>query len=509
MIGHRDMQLNDYVDILRRRKWVLVIPTVLGCALAFGVSLLLPERYTSQALVLVEQQKVPEAYVRSVVTEELNQRLTSMKQQVLSRSQLQSIIERLGIYRNEVGSVPMEELVDRLRQGVIVTPIQPIIRQSRNTDLPGFYVAFTAPDPRTAQLVCAEITSKFLEQDLRRREARAQGTTDFLARQLEEAKKNLDDQDKKLADFKRQYIGQLPEQEQTNMNILMGLNTQMDAVTQLIIRTRQDKTYLDSILAQQLAAWKAGQSGGNPATMEQQLTAAQDQLLVLQGRYTDNHPDVVKLKKEIEQIKNRIAEASANAQKPSGTEAKAGLVEPPEIQQLRGQIHLAEQTIRDKTLQQERMQEQIRVYQSRVQLSPIVEQKYKELTRDYQTALNFYNEMLSKKTQSEMATDLERRQQGEQFRVMDAPGLPERPSFPNRPLMAAGGLGGGLALGLGLVLLLELKDHSLRTERDVEACLNLVVLAMMPVVGEFKNGKRPKESSRPEVEKGLRVRAGV
>jgi uncharacterized protein involved in exopolysaccharide biosynthesis len=165
---------------------------------------------------------------------------------------------------------------------------------------------------------------------------------------------------------------------------------------------------------------------------------------------------------------------------------KVALVEPPRIQQLRAQIFQYEQIIQEKNREQEQLKQQIKLLQARLQLSPQVEQEFKELTRDYQTALEFYNELLKKRTLSAMATDLERRQQSEQFRVLDQASLPDRPSFPNRPLFALGGLGGGLALGLGMAFVLEARDRSLRTERDVEFYLRVPSLALIPSVASGK-----------------------
>jgi len=484
MIGHREMSVDDYLAILRRRLWIIVIPAVLGPAIAYGVSLLLPEQYTSQTLVLVEQQKVPESYVRSVVTDELNTRLGTMREQILSRARLQPIIERFGLFRDEVGRLSMEEMVGRLRSGIKITPVRPMTT-SRNNELPGFYISFTASEPRTAQQVCAEITSMFMEENLKLREQRAEGTTQFLQKQLDEAKAKLDEQDKRLAVFKGRYVGQLPGQEQTNLNVLMGLNTQLEAVTTALNRLQQDKTYAESLLAQQIQAWEASQTGTNPDTLEQQLAALQNSLVTLQARYTEDHPDVIKVKNDIAQLQKKIdqvrAERTAN---PEEKPQRTTLTQPVQIQQLRNQIHVFEQTIQEKLRDQDRLREQIKVYQARVQLSPVVEQQYKELMRDYDTALGFYNELLFKKTQSEMATDLERRQQGEQFRVMDPANLPEKPSFPDRLMFAGMGFAIGGGIGAAIALLLEMRDKAIRSERDVEFFLQLPTLALLPSIGD-------------------------
>jgi polysaccharide chain length determinant protein (PEP-CTERM system associated) len=485
MLGHRELTMEDYTAILRRRRWVILIPFLLGPLVAYGISLLVPNRYTSQTLVLIEQQKVPENYVKSVISDDLNVRLSTMQEQILSRTRLQPIIERFGLYKNDAGKVPMEDLVARLRKNITISTITTIGANSRHKEegMPGFTIAVTTGDARTSQQICAEITSMFMSENLQAREQRAQGTTDFISKQLDEAKVNLDEQDKKLALFKMQYFGQLPGQEQSNMNILSSLNARLEAVTQMVNGAQQEKTYLGSLLTQQIQTWHAAQTSSNPDTLEQQLGRMQDELTAIRARYTDDYPDVIKVKTEVEQLKTRIQQARAVPKEKTG-EGNAGAeqAEPASIQQLRAQLQRSNEFIKSKAQEQERLQEEIKVYQARLQLSPKVEQQYKELTRDYDTALGFYNDLLGKKNSSEMATDLEKRQQGEQFRIMDPADLPEAPTFPNRPLFALGGLGGGLGLGLGIAVLQEMRDRSLRTDRDVEFFLGVPVLAMMPLI---------------------------
>jgi len=481
MIGHREMTMDDYLAIVRRRLWVILVPTVLGPALAFGISLVLPERYVSETLILVEQQKVPESFIKSVVTDELNNRIASIRELVFSRSRLEPIIQKFELYRESQGKVPVEALVDRLRSSIVVTPIKPVVR-SRGEEIPGFFITVTANEPRPAQQICAEITSLFIGENLKSREQRAVGTTEFIEKQLREAELKLNEQDKKLAAFKQRYVGQLPGQEQINMNLLMGMNTQLEAVTQVMSRAQQDKTYMESLLAQQIAAWQSTKAGTNPQTLEQQLEKLEGDLLPLESRYTADHPDVIKAKNDIAQLRKKIEQAKSAQPEVPDKENASRLTEPVQIAQLRGQIHQANVIIKEKTREQERLQEQIKIYQARVQLSPVVEQQYKELTRDFETALAFYNDFLNKKNQSEVATDMERRQQGEQFKVMDSANLPEKPSFPNRPLFAGGGLAAGLGIGLGLTMLQELKDKSMRNERDIEVILNLPTLGLIPDV---------------------------
>lgn len=486
MFGHREMTVDDYKAILRRRwLWVLV-PAVLGPIIGYGISLAVPNRYTSQTLVLVEEQKVPDNFVKPVITEDLDERLATMQQQILSRTRLQPIIERFGLYKDE--NLSLDDKLEEMRSAITVQPVQSDIITKATGGVPGFSVSFTSNDPRVAQQVCSEITSMFMSENLRDREQSAQGTTDFLAGQLQDAKRKLDEEDAKLAQFQKKYMGQLPGQESTNLQILGALNTQLDAVTQNLNRLQQDKTYTESLLAQQLTTLQS-QGGDNPLTLQQQLDNLQAQLVTLETRYTPDHPDVVKAKNDIKALQDKIKAANKEAKQSEGKKDQDQVAEPEDVQRLRAQLKSLNLGIQDKMKAQGRIQRQIKDYEARVQLSPVVEEQFKSLTRDYQTALQFYNDLLTKKSQSEMATDLERRQQGEQFRIMDPANLPDRPTFPNRPLFSLGGLGAGLALGLGFVFLREVEDKAIRTEEDVAALLELPTLALLPSVEEPRNGR--------------------
>jgi protein tyrosine kinase modulator len=493
MIG-RELTPADYIAILRRR-WVLIaVLTVVGGPLAYGVARFLPAKYKSQTLVLVQPPTVSSNFVQPLDTVDASERLASMKQQILSRTRLEPIIRQFGLYSQDINRVSMDALVGRLQDAVEVTPVQPMA-ETRANNLPGFFVNVTFNDPRLAQQICTAVTSMFIEESIRGSQGRADITVDFLSEQLDEAKKNLNDQDSKLAAFKSRYLNQLPDQEQTNLNLLTGLTSQLDAATQALARAQQDKSFAESLLTQQIGAWQASQSGtgANPDTLEQQLGALETQLTNLQAKYTDDYPDVIKTKNDIALIQKKLAANGSEKAPEDPNKVRAGLVEPAQITQLRAQIHSYEQSIAEKATEQERIKEEIKVYEGRVQSSPIVEEQYKELTRGYQTALDSYNDLLKKMTDADMAVQLQREQAGEQFHVLDPADLPMKPSFPNRPLFALGGFGGGLGLGLGLAFLLEMRDTSLRSERDVEYALRLPVLAVVPSITPISS-KQPKAS---------------
>jgi polysaccharide chain length determinant protein (PEP-CTERM system associated) len=348
----------------------------------------------------------------------------------------------------------------------------------------------------------------FIEQSLGTEQQHSDQTTQFLSQQLGEAKADLDAQDAKLATFKSRYMGSLPDDEPTNLNLLTGLTSQLDAATQALGRAQQDKSFAESMLTQQVAAWQASQNGRNPDTLEQQLAVSQTLLANLQARYTDDYPDVIKAKANVAALQKKMAENQDSRGTPDSTKVQKTSAEPAPIIQWRAQAHSAEQMIAEKTREQEQIKGQIKLYQSRVQASPLVEEQYKELTRGYQTALDSYNDLLKKRDASSMSGELNRQQQGEHFTTLDPANLPDSPSFPNRPLFALGGLAGGLGFGLALCFLLEMQNTSLRTERDVEFALRLPVLAMIPLVEPISSKKLNRTSPRPSADSTLGLSAG-
>ena len=510
----RELTMDDYLAMLRRRIKVILTPALLAPLAGFLVSYAFPAKYTSKSLVLVEAAKIPDAVVQQVFTEDLTQHIATIQQQVLSPSRLKPMVDRLGLAKPGQNA---DDVIANIQLNMTIEPVVTDLsgigfggkkRPNQSTAAPAFYVNYTASTAREAQQICTDLTSMLLEEDLKSRQAATQGTTVFLTQQVADAKQSLDDLDKKLAAFKNQHMGQLPGDEDNNVKILMGLNSQLDANTQTLNRATQDKSYTESLLAQQLAAWKATQSSNNPQTLQQQLSQLQAQLIDEQARYTDDHPDVIKTQADIAQVKKKLAEiddASTNGSD-AGHE-KESRSEPPEIRQLRLQIHSYEDLMAEGTRDQKKLQQEIAVYQGRVASSPGVEEEYKELARDYDNAQKVYQDDLAKQSTSKMATQAEQEQQGEQMGLLNPADLPDLPSFPNRLFFAGGGMGAGLALGFGLALWLEMRDKSIRTQADAEAALDLPMLVAVPWVVETVpangNGKGHfwKRKKEPEAEK--------
>ncbi len=479
MLGHRPLVIEDYFAILKRRGWMIIIPALLVPIIAVAISYRLTPVYTSKTLVLIQPQTVPDTYVKPIITEDLDSRLASMKEQILSRSRLEPIIERFNLGKP---GMDMDDRVAQTAKDIGIIPIHSEIAGAGG--LPGFFISFTASDPHTAQLVCREITSQFVSASLQASQQSAEGTTAFLKGQLEQAKANLDAQDQKLAEFQRQYMGTLPEQQAPNMEMLNTLTTQLDATTQSLTRMENDKSLEEALLAQESRQTQVvpGQKSSPQAdALElQKLEAQEDDL---KARYTPDYPDVIAVQRQISDLKKQMAAAPAPT---PAAAAAAPHYDSPGTMQLRAQITALGQAIAQKKQQQSELQSQIRTYQDRIQSTPLVEAKMKDLTRDHQTAQDFYDSLLSKMNNSQMATDLERRQEGENFKIMDDANLPDAPTFPKRGVFAAGGFVLGLGFGVLLIAFLEYKDKSLRTERDIWAFTKLPTLATIALIHETK-----------------------
>lgn len=475
MLGHRTLTVEDYLTILKRKWWIIAIPSLFLPIVGFGISYMIPPQYVSQTLVLINQQRVPEEFVKSVVTEDLNNRLAYMKEQILSRASLEPIIKKYNLYESLRDD--MDSRVQLAKKATIIQPIQSDIRSS---GLPGFKISFTASDPQTAQQVCQEITSLFTSNNTRIRQEAAQSTTDFLRQQVTAAGAALQDIDQKLAAFKLQHAGELPDNTQQTTSILTSLQTRLDATTTQLNNLQQNKTMAESMLAQQEQSFQAQPAGGSahsPDATEKELQNLQAQESDLSVHYTDDYPALKRVRARIADLQKQIAKQEAAP--PPPTTKPANRVEPASIAQLRTQIKIIDSTMAQKRQEQEQINGQIRLYEGKMAATPLVEGQEKELTRDYTTSLENYNALKSKLDAATMGIEMEHQQQGETFSLVDAANLPESPNWPKRPLFGLGGLAAGLALGFGIVALMEYRDTALRSERDIWAFTQLPTLAVI------------------------------
>jgi polysaccharide chain length determinant protein (PEP-CTERM system associated) len=477
-IEEKELGVKEIWEIVVRRRWWILVPAFAIWAGVFTFSWFVPSQYRSETVILVEQQKVPQQFVVSNVASDMQERLQSMTQQILSRTRLMKIIQDFKLYQNYRNRKSPDELVDLMRDEIKID----LVRAPGDKDLTAFKIYYSSSSPVLAQQVTNELTTLFIDENLRAREQQSQGTTDFLQRQVEAARTNLEQQESKLRDFKLQYLGQLPAQLQPNVQILTGLQNQLAATQSARDQAIQQNTYLTSLLSQYKGSSTKNDKGSDgtgsagAVSTDQKLEALRVQLAELKSKYTDEHPDVVKLQQQIAETE-RLRDNMASNPSKYGTPGDATITP---MAQISSQLKANQLQIQSTDKQIASLQQKIGEYQSRLNVTPLREQQMSDLTRDYEQSKTNYDSLLSKQMQSSLATNLEKRQQGEQFRIIDPPSLPIKPVSPNRLIWSLGGLALGLALGAGLVAVMEAVNDVVRNEHELLASQRLPILAEIP-----------------------------
>lgn len=492
MLGHRSLNVEDYLGILKRRWWLIAIPGVVFAIVAYAVTFFIQPQFESTTLVLIDQQHIPTDLVKPLVTEDLDSRIASMKEQIKSRASLKPIVEKYNLYADQ--RLSMDARIALASDAIGIDPIHSEI--ARSNGLPGFFISFKANDAHTAQLVCGEIQSLFIRKNVDSRAATVDDTTAFFSSQLAKAKRDLDDQGKKLADFQSRNFGKLPTDEPNNVNIINALTTQLNADSQAIQSLEQNRTMMESMLSQATVAatpvsTPAAQTPQAQQSELERLQAAETELL---KNDTTEHPDVKAIEHKIADLQKKMEkEASAPAPAAPVTPAPSH-TDSANVQTIRANLTYNALQIQNKNKDKEQIEQQIRHYEGLVQSTPQVQEEYNQLTRDTAASQANYDQLSITLTHANIGSDLERRQQGETFTVLDQPNLPDGPTFPRKSVFASGGLAVGLGLGLLISAFLEYKDTSLRSERDVWAFTQLPTLAVIAWSGDVAHVKVSKRA---------------
>jgi succinoglycan biosynthesis transport protein ExoP len=524
----------SFLSILRtvwKRKVRIVLAWVLFAAIGVTVVRLLPAVYLSEAVVLIDTQKIPEKFVSATVATDLEERIAAIRQTLLSGGELKKVIDDFGLYREERKNHFEEEILEMMRKDISIT-LESVGGGSNNKRTAAFRIGFQGSDPTTVMRVANRLTDLYVEQNLRTREGQAEGTSEFLDTQLREAKKQLDELEASVSAYKLQHTGELPQQEQSLGSALSRLQTELEANRDAINRAQQTRVILEGnlnamevTLGAQTRAWEQTQQptevdeslplAGQPAgTTQKRKTSElmQEQLDVLRGRYSDKHPDVIRLQADIEKVK-RVEEqrkaadsggvAVAESPQPKGGASRSlpSAREPVEfvhtreqVSGLQAQIKASDKELEDGMAEQKRILHDLDVYQRRIERLPVREQEMAQLTRDYEMSKANYKSLLDKKMAAEMALDMEKRQQSERFTIMDRAQLPERPIKPKRPLLYGVALGLGLALGLVVGFSAEMRQNVVLGEWELPP--DTPVLARLPYIEVPLVSARTKSPSR-------------
>jgi polysaccharide chain length determinant protein (PEP-CTERM system associated) len=446
---------------------------------------------------MVVPQRVPDSYVKSTVTATVEDRLPSISDQILSRSRLERVISDFGLYEELRRKAPMEDVVRQMRLDIGPVQIQ--------TGAQSFRVSYVNPDPAVAQKVTARLASLFIDENSQDRENLAESTNVFLESQLEEAKSRLVDHERKLETYRRLHSGELPSQLDSNLRAIQTAQLQLQSVSESANRARERRLLLERQLADAqtlpvainqppiATASPESQSSLSPV---QQLEVAEKALETLKLRYTADHPDVRRMERTVRDLRDRVAEEERHpkptpAPRQDSPQALAEQARQKRVRDLQADIDVLDHQLEVAQAEEARLKTLIEDYQKKVEAVPTRESELVELTRDYEILKKTYDSLLTKREDSKLAANLERRQIGEQFRILDPASLPARPSNQAKRIglsLAAAGL--GLALGLLLSALLLYLDSSFAREEDVVRTLSVPVLALVPAMASNSEQRR-------------------
>lgn len=473
---NQSINLGHYLAIISRRRWFIILPFCLAMVVGIALVIKLPRIYEASTMILILPQRISEKIVSSVVDGGIGTRINTLSQQIMSRSNLERVIENLKLFSDSKSkNMLVEDKLNSLRSKIKVE-LGGREQSRRGADV--FSISFRDRDPQIAMKVANGLANLFIDENIRDREGVAVGTTDFLDAELEATRKRLEEQEQLLKTFRERNMGELPEQLDANLRILDGLNQRLTQKEENLRNARVSLAALESEMAIKLGALAAATPPPSQTMSEDQMSPDQlrDKLANLRASYTEQHPDVVRLKTKIEKIEKgqRAAETQKGGAPGGGYAAaqlNAELVRQKTI--LLGTISALENDIA-------RLNQEIREYKRRVEIIPKREQELLTLKRDYENIRGSYDSLLNRKLEAGIGVNLEKKQKGEQFQIIDVAHMPEKPVFPDLPKLFLTTLFAGLGLGVALSFLAEMMDNSVRRLDNLEEDIGLPVLTTIP-----------------------------
>lgn len=443
------------VRLLVRGRWCILVSTFVVSLASVAFVTTLPNRYVSRATLVLVQQKVSQRFVEPESTTTVFGAVEATKLEVLSQDHVLAMIDEFDLYAKERQKLTNEMLVDQMRKEVDIQPLE----ARPEHDAPAFTISFTASTPQVAQKVTHRIAALFIEQNRKSRSDEVAQTTKFLSDQLEAAKERLAEQEKRLQAFRSSNMGELPEQQQVNMTALANLRVRMETVQSNIDQAQQERTRLENSLQERLDTLEADRA-------------------TLLRRFTPQHPEVVKKDEEVRELRAALERITSAPVGPNTTSSV--VFHDAAVEGFVRQVEGNDAKLMTLRKQQESIQRQMDGYEHRVNLAPVREQQLAEIERDYNLYRQDYNDLLNKKLQAELSASVEENQQGQQFRLVDPPSLPAKPSSPNRLRFSLAGFAGGLAFGLVLAFLVRLRDTSFHTEKALLRSFNVPLAVSIP-----------------------------
>ncbi|MBL0700789.1 MAG: hypothetical protein JJV92_07900 [Desulfosarcina sp.] len=463
----------DYIQIVKNRKWSMIIPALIIFVVAAIVALTLPPVYKSTATILIEEQEIPADFVITTVTSYAEQRIQSINQRIMSTTKLLNIIKRFDLYPDKQKNWTQEEIVEKMREDVSMEPISAEVMDRRTGRASVATIAFTLSyegkdTPAKIQRVANVITSLFLEENLQVRERQTSETTKFLKTEMLKVKNDLSEIEGKIAIFKKEHINELPELIQVNMQSLNSLEHNIDRLNELL-RTLKER---ESSLQTQLS----GIISESASQDKQRLDELKLQAVYLKSRFSDKYPDVIKTNNEIAELEKQI-----NA--PGGSKGKKNDINNNPVHiTLASQLSGVKSEIDSVYRQIKGVKEKRDAYRARIEATPRIEEQFKALATEQLNTRAKYEDLMRKFMEAKVAQGLEKEQKGERFTLIDPAQLPEKPFKPNRLAIILIGLVLSLGAGVGAASLKEFTDQSVRKAETLTAATSFPVLAEIPEI---------------------------
>jgi polysaccharide chain length determinant protein (PEP-CTERM system associated) len=467
------------LEIVLKRHWFVIVPFCLSMIIGTILVVKLPRLYQSTTVILVQAQKVPDTIVKDIVTSDLSTRISTLSQQILSRSNLEKIINDFDLYSGPKNkNMFLEEKVKDLASRINVK----VLGGGKEAD--SFTISYKGTDPEKVMRVTSSLASSFIDENLKTRESQAEGTNSFLEDELETMRKRLADTEQKLKEYREGNMGGLPEQLDSNLKILGNLNDRLTAIQANISSVRDRLSSLSSsgMNSSNRSEQNSGSSRGDSSA--QNLKNLEEQLEIIKNKYTEDHPDVIRLKKMISDLKKQKKDDKSIQNDGGGQYSQAYLSDRRSFISEISRLENEKQSILN----------QIASYKKRVEETPKREEELQSLQRDYTNISQTYNSLLNRQLEAQIAVNMEKKQKGEQFRILDPARLPQTPVSPDMRKMFMFVLVAGLGVGGALIFALEYFDSSFKSAEDVETFLEIPVIVTIPtILGENelqKNRKR-------------------
>ena len=486
-------QIDHYVELALKHRWLLIVPLCLALVVGIGLTFKLPKIYEASTLIFVRPQKVSTSYVQSIVETDIEARINTISQQILSRTNLEKIINQFNMFMDPGREdMFMENKVAGLRQRIAIE----LQTRGRRNETDAFSISFSGRGPELVTRVVNGLAALFIDENLRVREAQATGTSEFLEQQLQTMRKRLVTVEQKLGDYRQANMGELPEQLESNLRALDRLQLQLNERQESLRSAKDRMVILDTqisagsdVMRQEEETVTVTEESGEALTLVQM----KQQLMNLQTTYTDRHPDVIRLKGTIAEIEAKIssgeiAGTQSTGVQPSGsrTSSDASHIYNDQMRQ-RTEITLEIRNLNGDTA---KISREIQEYQKRVENTPKREEELLSFQRDYNNIQESYNSLLNRLLEAQIAVSMEKKQKGEQFQIVDRAQVPQNPVSPDMKKLFLITIALGLGLGGGLIFLIDFFDSSFKRSEDIEKNLGITVLATIPKIYQTRDIRR-------------------